>query len=49
MKTFSDDVLKFREGRIVWGNKEAGVGVIGRLVGPHSMRMEGTGNLFGYE
>ena len=48
MKTFSKDAFEFREARIVCGNKEAGLGVRGRMGRCDGMRMEATGNLFGY-
>ena len=39
--------FKFREARIIGGDKGARVGVMGGLRGPDSMRKEGMGNLFG--
>ena len=49
MRTFFKDVFEFREAMIVCGNNGCGVGVMGRLVGPNGIRMEGRGNLFGYK
>ena len=34
VETFSKDAFEFREARIVGGDKEAGVGVMGGLMGP---------------
>jgi hypothetical protein len=48
VKIFTD-MFEFREARIVGGDKETGIGVMGRLRGPDGMRKEGMGNLFGNE
>ena len=39
METFSKDVFEFREARIVYGNKGAGVGVMGGLEVPNCVGM----------
>ena len=49
MKNFSKDAFEFRQSRIIFCNKGAGVVFFGGLGGPNSMKMEGARNLFGYE
>ena len=42
VKTFSKDAFEFREARMVYGNKGAGIWVLGTLVGHDGVRMEDT-------
>ena len=48
-KTICKDAFQFGEPRIVCGNKGAAIRVLGELGRSDGMRMEGTGNMFGYE
>ena len=47
METFTEDMFEFRKARIVGGDAEAGVGVMGGLKGLDGMREDGAGNLLG--
>ena len=49
METFSKDAFEFEEVRTVCCDKGTGDGVMGVLGRPDGMRMEGTGNVYGYE
>ena len=47
METFTEDLFKFREARLICDDKGARVAVMGGLTAFDVLRKEGMGNLFG--